>query len=89
LLTKGIEKTALECCRAFMLRDYARVDMRIDDSGNIYVLEVNANPCLSPDAGFPAAVDYSGIGYRDMVEQFVDFMHRRSEDHAHKALQLA
>jgi D-alanine-D-alanine ligase len=89
LLVKGIEKTALECCRVFMLRDYARVDMRIDDGGNIYVLEVNANPCLSPDAGFPAAVDYSGIDYRDMVEQFVDFMHRRSEDYAHQALQLA
>jgi D-alanine-D-alanine ligase len=88
-LMRGIEKTALECCRVFMLRDYARVDMRIDSEGNIYVLEINANPCLSPDAGFPAAVDFSGIDYRDMVERFVNFMIQRSEGYAHQALQLA
>jgi D-alanine-D-alanine ligase len=88
-LLRGIEKTALECARAFMLRDYARVDMRIDDQGNIYVLEINANPCLSPDAGFPAAVEFSGISYFDMVGRFVEFMIQRSEGYAHQALQLA
>jgi D-alanine-D-alanine ligase len=88
-LLRGMEKTALECARAFMLRDYARVDMRIDGQGNIYVLEINANPCLSPDAGFPAAVEFSGMTYNEMVRRFVEFMIRRSEGYAHQALQLA
>jgi D-alanine-D-alanine ligase len=88
-LLRGIEKTALECARAFMLRDYARVDMRIDGEGNIYVLEINANPCLSPDAGFPAAVEFSGMPYIDMVRRFVGFMIERSEGYSHQALRLA
>jgi D-alanine-D-alanine ligase len=85
----GIEKTAIECAHAFMLRDYARVDMRIDNEGNIYVLEINANPCLSPDAGFPAAAVASGMRYEEMVGQLVDFMDLRSQTDARQILRLA
>jgi D-alanine-D-alanine ligase len=42
-------------------------------------LEVNANPCLSPDAGFPAAIEKAGISYSDMIGMFVDFLKLRSE----------
>jgi len=64
-----------------MLRDYGRVDMRIDDREQIYVLEVNANPCLSPDAGFIAAVEHAGMKYSEMVRELVDFMDQRSKNH--------
>jgi D-alanine-D-alanine ligase len=85
----GIEKTAADCARAFMLRDYARVDMRIDGMGNIYVLEINANPCLSPDAGFPAAVEFSGMSYVDMVGAFVGFMSQRIAPDENQAVRFA
>ena len=77
-LLKRIESTALETFRILMLRDYGRVDMRVDGSGRIHVLEVNANPCLSPDAGFAVAARKAGIGYPDLVSGMLDFMLHRA-----------
>ena len=79
-LRQGIEGIALECFHLLMLRDYGRVDMRVDAQGEIYVLEVNANPCLSPDAGFAAAAQQDGMSYTDMVGTLVEFVERRARN---------
>jgi D-alanine-D-alanine ligase len=77
-LRLSMERVAVECYRLFMLRDYARVDVRVDARGRVYVLEVNANPCLSPDAGFAAAVERAGMKYSEMVGELLDFLVKRS-----------
>ncbi len=69
---------ALECWRLFDLDGYARVDFRVDAAGRLWVLEVNANPCLSPDAGFAAALDAAGIAYTAAVGALVDEALRRA-----------
>src|SRR5690606_31385231 len=46
---------ALACWARFGLEGYARVDFRVGTDGAPTILEINANPCLSPDAGFAAA----------------------------------
>lgn len=58
---------ALSCWETFGLTGYARVDFRVDDAGTAWVLEVNTNPCLSPDAGFAAAAERGGLSYTEMV----------------------
>ncbi len=63
--------TARSCWDLFSLAGYARVDFRVDAGGNILVLEVNANPCLSPDAGFVAACEQKAINYDAIVERLV------------------
>ena len=60
-----------ECWDIFEMRGYMRVDFRVDGQMQPYVIEVNANPCLSPDAGFPAACAKGGIEYTEMIHWIV------------------
>jgi D-alanine-D-alanine ligase len=71
LLTE-LGRIAKSTWRLFSLRGYARVDFRVDDRGRPWVLEVNSNPCLSPDAGFAAAVAQSGMTYTAAIERIIN-----------------
>jgi D-alanine-D-alanine ligase len=62
---------AIECWRLFDLRGYARVDFRCDDAGQAWILEINANPCILPAAGFAAALHRAGISYDDGIQQIL------------------
>ena len=77
-LQESLEKIARECFHIFILRDYARVDIRTDRRNRPYVLEINSNPCISPDAGFIVSLAHAGINYTEMVQHFVEFMSLRS-----------
>jgi D-alanine-D-alanine ligase len=70
LLTE-LEAIAKSCWRLFGLRGYARVDCRVDAAGRPWVLEVNVNPCLSPDAGFAAAAERRGLDRAEAVRRIV------------------
>ena len=66
-LLTALKKVALKCRDIFSLRWYARVDFRVDADNNIYVLEINANPCISPWAWFCLACEKQGISYDTMI----------------------
>lgn len=70
-LIRDLAETALRCWGLFSLRGYARVDFRVDEGERPWVLEVNANPCLSPDAGFAAALEQADISFGEAVERIV------------------
>jgi D-alanine-D-alanine ligase len=70
-LCAELGRMSLQCWDIFQLRGYARVDFRVDAAGKPWVLEVNANPCISPDAGFAAALEQAGIRYADGIERIV------------------
>lgn len=71
-LVRRLEEIARGCWRVFELRGYARVDFRVDEAGRPWVLEVNTNPCLSPDAGFLAAAEQAGIGRVEVVRRIME-----------------
>jgi D-alanine-D-alanine ligase len=72
LLLERVSELALKCWELFNLSGYARVDFRVDDDGQPWILEINANPCLSPDAGFAAAVAQAGFSYDDAIRRIID-----------------
>jgi D-alanine-D-alanine ligase len=71
-LLARIGQLACACWRLFGTRGYARVDFRVDEAGQPWILEVNANPCLSPDAGFAAALQRAGIAYHIAIARILD-----------------
>lgn len=66
-LLRHLETLARRCWQAFQLRGYARVDFRVDPNGQPWILEINTNPCLSPDAGFAAAAAQAGWSLDQVV----------------------
>jgi D-alanine-D-alanine ligase len=66
-LENRIRDIAIRSYQCTGCRDYARVDMRTDARGNLYVLEVNPNPDISPKAGFARAARAAGYTYSQMI----------------------
>lgn len=75
VLKQRIIDTALRCWNVFGLRGYARVDMRVDHNDMPFVIEVNANPCISPDSGVVAAVNAAGLPFTDFVRRIINDIH--------------
>jgi D-alanine-D-alanine ligase len=71
VLLDTLRETALKCWHVFGLKGYARVDFRVDEDNRPWILEINANPCLSKDAGFAAAVDRAGMTFAQAVERIL------------------
>ena len=70
-LLLSLTELAKRCWEIFDLRGYARVDFRVDAEDRPWVLEVNANPCLSPDAGFAAASREAGLAFTEVIRRIV------------------
>jgi D-alanine-D-alanine ligase len=71
-LRERINASALKCWHVFGLKGYARVDMRIDRNDNPFVIEVNANPCLSPDSGLVAATIAAAIPFTEVLKRVIN-----------------
>jgi D-alanine-D-alanine ligase len=67
-LRASLEKLSKACWNVFGLTGYARVDFRVDVENRPYILEVNPNPCLEPNAGFAAACVQAGVSYDELID---------------------
>jgi D-alanine-D-alanine ligase len=70
-LATRLETIARAAWDAFDLAGYARVDFRVAEDGTPYALEVNANPCLTPEMGIAAGADAAGMSYADLIGRIV------------------
>ena len=58
--TKRMQKVAVDAFNALRLRDYGRVDLRVNANERIYVIEVNPNCYLEHKCEFATAAGKSG-----------------------------
>lgn len=76
-LVAAIEETARAAWAALGLRDYGRVDLRIDAAGVPWVIDVNPNCDLSPDAGVTRAAAAAGISHAALIDEIARTAWRR------------
>jgi D-alanine-D-alanine ligase len=76
-LRARLQKVAVDAYRALRVRDYGRVDLRLTDTGDIYVLEVNASCYLERSSEFVMAAAAAGIDYPRLIEKIVNLASER------------
>ena len=76
-LTATAQDIAVRSFRALGLYDCARVDLRLDDQGNLYVLEVNSLPSLGEHGSYLVGAAYVGLDFEQFVNRLLDVAQAR------------
>lgn len=75
-LSKVAHERLMQTCsaayRAFWLRDYARIDVRLANDGEVWFIEANANPFLSYGHDSAEAAHKHGLRYDAFIQRIVD-----------------
>ena len=58
--------------RALDLSGYARVDLRMKENGEMYVIEANPNPQLAQGEDFAASAQRAGVSYAKLIERIIN-----------------
>jgi D-alanine-D-alanine ligase len=72
-----LQKVSLAAYRALRVRDYGRIDLRLTDSGEVYVIEVNANCYLEESSEFAMAAAAAGIDYPTLISRIPELAMER------------
>ncbi|PYQ54127.1 MAG: D-alanine--D-alanine ligase [Acidobacteria bacterium] len=67
-----IREIAKRVYRTLKLSGYARIDLRLSETGRVYVIEANPNPQLSRDEDFAQSARKAGLDYRDLVQRILN-----------------
>ena len=71
-MAEQIHRLCKRVYRTLDLSGYARIDMRLDENGRIYVLEANPNPQLAYGEDFSESAEKAGISYRDLLQRIIN-----------------
>jgi D-alanine-D-alanine ligase len=76
-LRARVHKAAVEAYRALRVRDYGRVDLRLTEAGDLYVIDVNASCYLERGGELAMAAAAAGLGYEQLIARIVELAQRR------------
>lgn len=79
-LAARIADVARQAFVAVGVRDFGRVDLRVDEAGQPWVIDVNPNCDLSPDAGVARAAACAGMSYAALIGRVCRIAWSRYED---------
>ena len=72
-----VQETALAAYDALKLRDYGRIDMRVNKKGEVYVIEANPNPWLASSSEFAMAAKKAGRSYTQLIGDIIELARAR------------
>jgi D-alanine-D-alanine ligase len=75
-----IRAALVKIAAVFGIKDYGRVDFRLDNEGNAFAIDVNANPDLSFGAGLSKMATSHGLEYFEMIKAVVESALRRTRN---------
>jgi D-alanine-D-alanine ligase len=67
-----IQHVCKRAFRALEMSGYARIDLRLDDAGNVWVLEANPNPQIAKGEDFAASAEKIGVGYDSLLQRILN-----------------
>jgi D-alanine-D-alanine ligase len=70
--TERAQELALRAFELLGLYGFARVDLMLDEDGELYVLEANAIPGLTDTSLLPQAAEAAGIGFDELVGRILE-----------------
>lgn len=68
----NVQKIAIAACEAIGCESFARVDVRLDEANNPYILEINTIPGFTETSLFPKAAAQAGYSFIDVCEKLLD-----------------
>ena len=71
-MSARLQELAVRAYQSVDCRDFGRVDFRVDEAGNPYILEINPLPNLSPDDVFVLFGKVKGMSYNQIINQIMD-----------------
>jgi D-alanine-D-alanine ligase len=81
-LRAKLQKVSLDAYQALRVRDYGRVDLRLTETNDIYVIEVNASCYLEKESEFAAAAAADGMDYTYLINQIAELAIERFKGRA-------
>lgn len=72
---------ALDTYNILDCHDYGRVEIRVDENNNPYVLELNPNPSINIGDGVPTSAKLVGLNYGDLLEEIIRMTISRYQKH--------
>jgi D-alanine-D-alanine ligase len=75
-LPEGVSEAIQHVCkrayRALELSGYARIDLRLDEGGNVWILEANPNPQIAKGEDFAESAAKIGVGYEALLQRIIN-----------------
>jgi GNAT superfamily N-acetyltransferase len=76
-LLARVREMVRDAWRVCGLSGYARVDLRLDEAGEPFILEINANPCIAEGAGLEVSAAQAGLGPGALIQRILEAAVRR------------